>query len=77
VIIDNAEDITMCVFTRLSLHEAPYFKFHNGMDLINTLPGDSSVNVVQHATIEEVVFSVNLTDVPIDWLDSVHVMCLL
>jgi hypothetical protein len=30
-------------------------------DLINTLPGNSSVNVVQHATIDEVVFSMSST----------------
>jgi hypothetical protein len=28
-------------------------------DLINALPGNSSVNTVQYATIEEVVFSVD------------------
>jgi hypothetical protein len=44
-------------------------------DLINALPGNSSVNTVQHATIEEAVFSVDSTDAPIDWLDSVHVIC--
>jgi hypothetical protein len=31
-------------------------------DPINTLPGNSSVNTVQHATIEETVFSVDLID---------------
>jgi hypothetical protein len=41
------------------------------MNLINALPGNSSVNTVQHATIEEAVFSVDPTDAPIDWLDSV------
>jgi hypothetical protein len=45
------------------------------MNLINMLPGNSSVNTVQHATIEEAVFSVDPTDAPIDWLDSDHVMC--
>jgi hypothetical protein len=44
-------------------------------DLINALPGNSSVNTVQHATIEEAVFSVDPTDAPIDRLDSDHVMC--
>jgi hypothetical protein len=34
-------------------------------DLINALPGNSSVNTVQHATIEEAMFS----------LDSGHVIC--
>jgi hypothetical protein len=43
-------------------------------DLINELPGNSSVNTVQHATIEEAVFSVYPTDKPIDWLDSDHVI---
>jgi hypothetical protein len=44
-------------------------------DLINTLPGNSSVNTVQHATIEEAVFSVDSTDAPINWLDRDHVIC--
>jgi hypothetical protein len=39
-------------------------------DLINTLPGNSSVNMVQHATIEEAVFPIDVTDAQIDWLDS-------
>jgi hypothetical protein len=30
--------------------------------------------MAQHATTEEVVFSVDPTDVPIDWLDSDHVI---
>jgi hypothetical protein len=42
--------------------------------LINPLPGNISVNTVQHATIEEAVFSVDPTDAPIDWLDSEHVI---
>jgi hypothetical protein len=46
-------------------------------DLINALPGNSPVNTVQHATVEETVFSVDPTDAPTDWLDSDHVMCLL
>jgi hypothetical protein len=41
--------------------------------LINALLGNSSLNTVQHATIEEAVFSVDPTDAPIDWLDSDHV----
>jgi hypothetical protein len=45
------------------------------MDLINALPGYSSVNTVQHAKIEETVFSVDPTVAPIDWLDSDHVTC--
>jgi hypothetical protein len=44
-------------------------------DLINTLPGNRSVNTAQQATIEEAVFSVDPTDAPIDWLDSDHVIC--
>jgi hypothetical protein len=46
-------------------------------DLINALPRNSSVDTVQHATIEETVFSVDPSDSPIDWLDNDHVMCLL
>jgi hypothetical protein len=45
------------------------------MDLINALPGNSSVNTVQQTTIEEAAFSVVPTDAPIDWLDSDHVIC--
>jgi hypothetical protein len=48
---------------------------HIVMDLINALPGNSSVNAVQYTTIEEAVFSVDPTDAPIDWLDSDHVLC--
>jgi hypothetical protein len=44
-------------------------------DLINALAGNNSVNTVQHAAIEEAVFSVDPTDAPIDWLDSDHVIC--
>jgi hypothetical protein len=44
------------------------------MDLINALPGNSSVNTIQHATIEEAVFSVVPTDAPVDWLDRDHVI---
>jgi hypothetical protein len=47
----------------------------NITDLINALPGNSSVNTVQHSTIEEAVFSVEPLDAPIDWLDSDHVIC--
>jgi hypothetical protein len=36
--------------------------------LVNAFPGNSSVNTVQHATIEEAVFSVDPTDAPIDWI---------
>jgi hypothetical protein len=45
------------------------------MDLINALPGNSSVKTVHHTTIEEAVFSVGPTDAPRDWLDSDHVIC--
>jgi hypothetical protein len=44
-------------------------------DLINALLGNRFVNTVQHATIEEAVFSLDTTDAPIDWLDSDHVIC--
>jgi hypothetical protein len=40
-----------------------------------TMPGNSSVNTVQHATIEEAMFSVDPTDAPVDWMDSDHVIC--
>jgi hypothetical protein len=39
--------------------------------------GNNSINTIQHAAIEEAVFSVDPSDAPIDWLDSGHVMCLL
>jgi hypothetical protein len=48
---------------------------HNVTDLVNALPGNSSINTVQHATTEKAVFSVDLTDAPTDWLDSNHVIC--
>jgi hypothetical protein len=48
---------------------------YTAMDLIDALPGNSSVNTVQHATIEEAVFYVDPTDTPIDWLDSDQVIC--
>jgi hypothetical protein len=44
-------------------------------DLFNAFSGNASINTVQHATIEEAVFSVDLTGMPIDWLDSDHVIC--
>jgi hypothetical protein len=44
-------------------------------DLINALPGNSSVITVQHATIEQAVFSVDPTDAAIVGLDSDHVIC--
>jgi hypothetical protein len=48
---------------------------HNVTDLINALPGKSSVNTIQHATIEDAVISVDPTDAPIYWPDSNHVIC--
>jgi hypothetical protein len=42
-------------------------------DLVNAMPDNSSVNTVQHARIEEDMFSIDPTDAPIDWLDSDHV----
>jgi hypothetical protein len=35
-------------------------------DMINALPSNNSVNTIQHATIEDAVFSVDPTHVPID-----------
>jgi hypothetical protein len=39
---------------------------HIAKNLINALPDNSYVNTVQHAEIEEAVFSVDLTNAPID-----------
>jgi hypothetical protein len=40
--------------------ESEKVQLHNIVtDLINALPGNSSANTVQHATIEEAVFSVS------------------
>jgi hypothetical protein len=50
---------------------------NNVTDLINALPGNSSVNTVQHATTEEAVFSVDPIDASMEWLDSDHVICLM
>jgi hypothetical protein len=44
-------------------------------DLINALPVNSSVNMAQHATIEEIVVSVDPTDAPVDLLYGDHVIC--
>jgi hypothetical protein len=38
------------------------------MELLNALSGNSSVNTVQHSTIEEAVFSVDPADAPIGWI---------
>jgi hypothetical protein len=43
----------------LALQRMCSFLDRNVTDLINALPGNSSVNTVQHATIEEAVFSVS------------------
>jgi hypothetical protein len=36
-----------------------YLIYYNITDLINALPGNSSINTVQHATIDEAVFSMS------------------
>jgi hypothetical protein len=46
-------------------------------DLINVLPDNSTVNIVQYAAIEEAVFSADPTDDPIDELDNDYVIYLL
>jgi hypothetical protein len=51
------------------------YLYNTVTDLINTLPGNSSVNTVQHEAIEEAVFSVESADAPIGWLDSDRVIC--
>jgi hypothetical protein len=50
-------------------------RYYTVTDFINALPGNSSVDTVQHAKIEEAVFSADATDVPIGSLDSDHVIC--
>jgi hypothetical protein len=45
------------------------------MDLVNAFAGNSSINMVQQATVKEAVFSVDPTDAPMDWLDNDHVIC--
>jgi hypothetical protein len=45
------------------------------MDLNNALPGNSSVNTIQQATLEEALFSVDPIDAPINWLNSDHMIC--
>jgi hypothetical protein len=58
--------------TQKKIHSVGRFQSFNIVkDLINALPGNSSVIT------QEAVFSVDPTDAPIDWLDSDHVMCLL
>jgi hypothetical protein len=51
------------------------YYMYNAVGLISALPDNTSGNTVQHATVEEAVFSVDPTDAPIDWLDSGHVTC--
>jgi hypothetical protein len=58
----------------LSLH-LPDIRKRILTDLVNALPGNCSVNSVQHATIVEAVFSVDPTDALIYRLNSDHVTC--
>jgi uncharacterized protein YkvS len=44
---------------------------------INALPCNSSLNAVQHAIIGEAIFSIDPIDVPVDLLNSNHVIFLL
>jgi hypothetical protein len=51
-------------------------KYCNGLD--QRVARQQFVNMVQHATIEEAVFSVDPTDAPTDWLDRnrvIYVYC--
>jgi hypothetical protein len=48
-------------------------RYCNGLD--QRLARKQLCKQVQHATVEEAVFSVVPTDAPIDWLDSDHVIC--
>jgi hypothetical protein len=45
-------------------------------DLMNAMPGNSSVKMVQYATIKEAELSVDMTDAPIEWLVNDHVICI-
>jgi hypothetical protein len=65
----------VCVCLDFWMPEPVFLKIIIVTDLINALPRNSSVNTVQHATIEEAVFSVDPTDAPINWLDSDQVIC--
>jgi hypothetical protein len=49
-------------------------KNNNVTDSTNALPGNSSVNTVQYAAIEEAMFSADPTNPPVDWLDNDHVI---
>jgi hypothetical protein len=48
-------------WSSLHLHTILFLKIHFGnvTDSINTLPVNSSVNTVQHATVDEAVFSMS------------------
>jgi hypothetical protein len=70
VIIWSSTSIIRILNKKLFIHE-----IYIVTDFINALPGNSHVNTVPHATIEEAVFSVDPTDAPIDWVDSDHVIC--
>jgi hypothetical protein len=59
----------------MQLIHLSHFILYIVTDLINVLPGNSSVNTVQHATTEKVMFSVDPTDAPLDRLDSDCVIC--
>jgi hypothetical protein len=43
-------------------------------DIINKLPGNSSVNTAQYATIQKAMSSVEPTDAPTGFPDSGHVI---
>jgi hypothetical protein len=43
-------------------------------NIVTDLPGKSSIDTVQYATIDKAIFSVDPTDAPIGWLDSDHVI---
>jgi hypothetical protein len=48
---------------------------HIVTDLINTLPGNGSVKAVQHATIDEAVFSMSSAPRPVLVTDLTRVFC--
>jgi hypothetical protein len=59
--------IHTCINTRIRTYIQKLRTYiHTVTDLINALPGNSSVNTVQLATIEEATFSANPTDAPVD-----------
>jgi hypothetical protein len=63
----------VCITILLLLSEGAEMYHDILKDLINALPG--SVNMAKHATIGEAAFSVDPTNVPVDWLVSGHVIC--